>query len=74
MLVEEFVEKFEDKEAYSSQSIYAPDERWNINQFKFGLRGEIEHNIARQWFDTYAKLLQQCYIVKNSLKKIQGKK
>lgn len=47
MSLVEFVEKFEDMAAYSSRALYAPDERWNINQFKFGVREEYEHSISQ---------------------------
>lgn len=57
MLVSHFAEMFEDLEAYSIQDLYAPDEIWKINQFKFCLKGEIEHNISHQWFETYGELL-----------------
>lgn len=36
----------------------------------FGLRGEIEHSVAEQHFETHVELLAQCYVSKNSLKKI----
>lgn len=44
----EFLENIEYMETYSSQTLYALDERWKINQFKFGLRGDIEHIVADQ--------------------------
>lgn len=65
-----FVEKNEYMETYSIQALYSPYEKWKINQFMFGLRGEIEHIVAHQRFDTYEELLQQCYVADNSLKKI----
>ncbi|XP_058766702.1 uncharacterized protein LOC131640305 [Vicia villosa] len=74
MTVAEFAAKFEDMATYSSQALYAPDERWKINQFKIGLRGEIDYCVGQQRYNTYAELLEQCYIVEQSLKKIQQEK
>lgn len=65
--MEEFTEKFEDITAYSNQELYAPDERWKINQLTFRLKGDIENNISQQRFNIYAKMLQQCHVVENSL-------
>lgn len=71
MTVAEFAAKFKDMVAYSSQALYAPDERWKINQFNIGLQGEMEHNVGKQCYNTYVELLKQCYIVEYSLKNIQ---
>lgn len=38
------------------------------------LYGEIKHSIEQQHFNTYAKLLQQCYIGENNLKKFPAEK
>ncbi|XP_050916204.1 uncharacterized protein LOC127131323 [Lathyrus oleraceus] len=57
--------------AYSRQADYAPDEKWKIDQFLFGLRGEVSHSVSQREFTTYAKLLRQCYVAENSLKKVQ---
>ncbi|XP_050916052.1 uncharacterized protein LOC127131158 [Lathyrus oleraceus] len=66
-----YAEKFQDMAAYSRQAAYAPDEKWKIDQFLFGLRGEISHNVSQREFTTYAELLRQCYVAENSLKKVQ---
>ncbi|XP_050888516.1 uncharacterized protein LOC127093616 [Lathyrus oleraceus] len=71
MSVSMYAEKLEDMAAYSRHAIYAPDEKWKINQFLFGLRGEISHSISQREFTTYAELLRQCYVTENSLKKVQ---
>ena len=57
--------------AYSRQAAYAPDERWKIDQFLFGLRGEISHSVSQREFSSYVELLRQCYVAENSLKKVQ---
>lgn len=44
--------------AYSRQAAYVPDEKWKIDQFLFGLRGEISHNMSQRKFTTYAELLR----------------
>ncbi|XP_058766954.1 uncharacterized protein LOC131640584 [Vicia villosa] len=74
MTVAEFAAKFEDMEAYSNQALYAPDERWKINQFKIGLRGDIDYCVGQQRYNTYSEILEQCYITEQSLKKIQLEK
>lgn len=56
--------------AYSSQAMYAPYEKWKIDQLMFGLRDEFSHNVYHREFTTYAEPLRQCYIAENSLKKI----
>ncbi|XP_050908554.1 uncharacterized protein LOC127122224 [Lathyrus oleraceus] len=71
MSVAAYAEKFEDMAAYSRQAAYAPDERWKIDQFLFGLRGEISHSVSQREFTAYAELLRQCYVAENSLKKVQ---
>ncbi|XP_050875592.1 uncharacterized protein LOC127079226 [Lathyrus oleraceus] len=71
MLVAMYAENFEDMAAYSRQAVYAPDEKWMIDQFLFGLRGEISHSVSQREFTTYAELLRQCYVAENSLKKVQ---
>ncbi|XP_050875590.1 uncharacterized protein LOC127079224 [Lathyrus oleraceus] len=71
MSVAAYAEKFEDMAAYSRQAAYAPDERWKIDQFLFGLRGEISHSVSQREFTYYAKLLRQCYVAENNLKKAQ---
>lgn len=64
------LEKFEDMAPYSRQDAYASDEKWKINQFLFGLRGEISHSVSQREFTTYVELLRQCYVAENSLKKV----
>ncbi|XP_050876633.1 uncharacterized protein LOC127080349 [Lathyrus oleraceus] len=71
MTVAAYSKKFEDMAAYSRQAAYAPDERWKIDQFIFGLRGEISHSASQREFKTYAELLRKCYVAENSLKKVQ---
>ncbi|XP_050909073.1 uncharacterized protein LOC127122837 [Lathyrus oleraceus] len=71
MTVVAYAKKFEDVAAYSRQAMYAPDEKWKIDQFLFGLRGEISHSVSQREFTTYAELLRQCYVAENSLKKVQ---
>ncbi|XP_050897996.1 uncharacterized protein LOC127104900 [Lathyrus oleraceus] len=71
MTVVAYAEKFEDMAAYSRQAMYAPDERWKIDQFLSGLRGEISHSVSQREFTTYDELLRQCYVAENSLKKVQ---
>ncbi|XP_050902140.1 uncharacterized protein LOC127111333 [Lathyrus oleraceus] len=71
MKVAVYAEKFEDMTAYSRQAEYAPDEKWKIDQFLFGLRGEISHSVSQREFTTYAELLRQCYVAENNLKKVQ---
>ncbi|XP_050915453.1 uncharacterized protein LOC127130499 [Lathyrus oleraceus] len=71
MTVVVYAEKFEDMDAYSRQAAYAPDERWKIDEFLFGLRGEISHSVSQREFTSYAELLRQWYVTDNSLKKVQ---
>ena len=71
MTVASYAEKFEDMAAYSRQATYAPDERWKIDQFLFGLRAEISHSVSQREFTTYSELLRQCYVAEHSLKKVQ---
>ncbi|XP_050890368.1 uncharacterized protein LOC127095768 [Lathyrus oleraceus] len=71
MIVVVYAEKFEDMAAYSRQAAYAPNERWKIDQFLFGLRGEISHSVSQREFTTYSELLRKCYVAKNNLKKVQ---
>lgn len=71
MLVVAYAEKFKDMVAYSRQAAYASDERWKIDQFLFGPRGEISHSVSQREFTSYVELLRQCYVAKNSLKKVQ---
>ncbi|XP_050916154.1 uncharacterized protein LOC127131269 [Lathyrus oleraceus] len=71
MTVVAYAEKFEDMAAYSIQAEYAPDEKWKIDQFLFGLRGEISHSVSQREFTTYAELLRQCSMAETSLKKVQ---
>ncbi|XP_050914925.1 uncharacterized protein LOC127129853 [Lathyrus oleraceus] len=71
MSVAVYAEKFEDMAEYSRQDPYAPDRRWMIDQFLFGLRGEIYHSVSQREFTSYAELLRQCYVAENSLKKVQ---
>lgn len=66
-----YAKKFEDMDAYSRQVASAPDEKWKIDQFLFGLRGEISHSVPQREFTTYAELLRQCYMAENRLKKLQ---
>lgn len=61
-------------ETYSNQALYAPNERRKINQFKFGVMGDIEPNIAHQRLDTYVELLQQWYVAEKSLRNIWSKR
>ncbi|XP_050902222.1 uncharacterized protein LOC127112075 [Lathyrus oleraceus] len=71
MIVVAYPEMFEDMASYSRQAAYTHDERWKINQFLFGVRGEISHSVSQRELTTYAKLLRQYYVDKNSLKKVQ---
>lgn len=41
-----YAEKFEDVSTYSRQASYALDEKWKIDHFHFGLRGEISHCVS----------------------------
>ncbi|XP_050896742.1 uncharacterized protein LOC127103533 [Lathyrus oleraceus] len=69
MTVVAYAEKFEDMTAYSRQAEYAPDEKWEIDQFLFGLRGEISRSVSQREFTTYDELIRKCYVVEKSLKK-----
>ncbi|XP_058783317.1 uncharacterized protein LOC131657993 [Vicia villosa] len=69
--VPEYAEKFEDMADYSRQAVYAPDELWKIDQFMMGLRANIAHSVSKREFTTYAECLRQCYVAKNSLKRVQ---
>ncbi|XP_050876243.1 uncharacterized protein LOC127079937 [Lathyrus oleraceus] len=71
MSVAAYAKKFEDMAAYSRKVTYAPDERWKIDLFRFGLRGEISHSVSQREFTSYAELLRQCFVAENSLKKVQ---
>ncbi|XP_050915640.1 uncharacterized protein LOC127130715 [Lathyrus oleraceus] len=71
MSVAMYAEKFEDMATYFLQAVYAPDEKWKVDQFLFGLRGEISHCVSQREFTTYVELLRQCYVDENSLKKVQ---
>ncbi|XP_050915456.1 uncharacterized protein LOC127130502 [Lathyrus oleraceus] len=66
-----YAEKFEDMAAYSRQTKYAPDKKWKIDQFLFGLRGEISYSVSQREFTTYAELIRQCYVAEDNLKKVQ---
>lgn len=70
MSVANYGENFEDMTTYSRQVMHAPDEKWKINQFMFGLRGEIEYNVSQREFTIYIELLGHHYVAENSLKKI----
>lgn len=70
MSVTKFVEKFENMVVYFRKIVYALNEKWNVNQFMFGLRVEITHNVYQREFITYAELLRQCYIAEDSLKRV----
>lgn len=59
---------------YSNQAVYASNELWKFNNFMVGLRGEIEHIVAQHKFDACVEMMHQCYVVENSLKKIQAEK
>ncbi|MCI03392.1 hypothetical protein A2U01_0024431 [Trifolium medium] len=74
MSVSEFVAKFEEMARFSHHAEYAPDERWIINRFKFGLRDDIGHIVALQSHNSYAELVQQCYIAEASLNKIHNER
>ncbi|KAK2435665.1 hypothetical protein QL285_020708 [Trifolium repens] len=74
MSVSEFVAKFEEMAQFSPHSEYAPYERWIINRFKFGLRSDIGHIVALQSHNSYAELVQQCYIAEASLNKIHNER
>ncbi|XP_050876973.1 uncharacterized protein LOC127080716 [Lathyrus oleraceus] len=52
-----YAEKFEDMVVYFRQAVYTPDEKWKIDQFLFGLKGEISHSVSQREFITYAELL-----------------
>ncbi|XP_058784742.1 uncharacterized protein LOC131659586 [Vicia villosa] len=71
MLMSEYAEKFEDMAAYSTQAAYAPDELWKIDQFLMGLNADIVHSVSQREFTTYAECLRQCYVVENTLKRVQ---
>lgn len=47
-------EKSEDMVPYFRQAAYAPDEKWKIDQFLFGLRGEISYSVSHREFTSYA--------------------
>ncbi|XP_058750199.1 uncharacterized protein LOC131623219 [Vicia villosa] len=64
-------EKFEDMADYSRQVVYAPDELWKIYQFLMGLRAGISHSVSQREFTAYAECLRQCYVVENTLKRVQ---
>lgn len=46
MSAPKYVEKSEDMASNSRKMVYAPDERWEIDQFLFGLRADIYHNVS----------------------------
>ncbi|XP_050876955.1 uncharacterized protein LOC127080689 [Lathyrus oleraceus] len=71
MTVAAYAKKFEDMAAYVRQAAYAPNEKWKIDHFLFGLRGGISHSVSQREFTTYAELLRKCYVAENSLKKVQ---
>ncbi|XP_050876879.1 uncharacterized protein LOC127080606 [Lathyrus oleraceus] len=71
MSVAMYAEKFEDMDDYSTQAVYAPVEKWRIDNFLFGLRGEISHSVSQRESTTYAELLRKCYVAENNLKKVQ---
>lgn len=48
MSISKYAEKFEDMATYSRQALYALDELWKIDQFLFGSRGDIAHNVSRR--------------------------
>lgn len=70
MLVTAYAEKFENVVVYSRKAVYAPDDKWKVDQFIFGLRVEIADSVSHRELTTYAKLLRQCYVVEDDLKKV----
>ncbi|XP_050895664.1 uncharacterized protein LOC127102328 [Lathyrus oleraceus] len=71
MSVVVYAEKFEDMADYSRKTVYAPNEKWKIDQFLFSLRGENSHSVSQREFTTYVELIRQCYVADNSLKKVR---
>lgn len=55
---------------YFGKAFYALDENWKVNQFMFGLRGDISHTASQREFTTYVELLRQCYVIEDSLKRV----
>lgn len=69
-----YVEKFENMIVYSRKVMYASNEKWKMDKFMYGLRGDIAHSVSQREFITYGEILRQCYVAESSLKKIQTKR
>ncbi|XP_045825097.1 uncharacterized protein LOC123917438 isoform X1 [Trifolium pratense] len=77
MSVSEFIAKFEEMAQFSRHSVYSPDEGiegWMINRFMFGLKDDIGHIVSLQSHNSFAELVQQCYIAEASLNKIHNER
>jgi len=71
MFMAEYVAKFEELARFLYRSRYAPDEERKINQFEWGLRPDIQNNLAQFKFTSYTTLVLESYIAKERLKKVQ---
>lgn len=45
MLAAGYAERFKDMVAYSKQAMYAPNEKWKVDQFMLGLTGKISRSV-----------------------------
>ncbi|XP_073225498.1 uncharacterized protein [Cicer arietinum] len=71
MFVADYVAKFEELARFCAQAEYAPNDRWKINQFEWGLNPEIKSNLAQLEITSYATLVHKSYIVEESLRSLK---
>ncbi|XP_027192644.1 uncharacterized protein [Cicer arietinum] len=71
MSVADYVAKFEELARFCAQAEYAPNDRWKINQFEWGLNPEIKSNLAQLEITSYATLVHKSYIVEESLRSLK---
>ncbi|MCH80451.1 retrotransposon protein, partial [Trifolium medium] len=74
MSVTEFTKKFEELSHYSSHNQHETDEEWKINQYKYGLRGEIEHTVGQQDFTCFDDLVHKSLVAETSIAKTNREK
>ncbi|XP_050890281.1 uncharacterized protein LOC127095669 [Lathyrus oleraceus] len=59
MSVAMYAEKFEDMVAYSRQVAYVAHDKWKIDKFLFGLKGEISYSLAQREFTILKKVQEE---------------
>lgn len=48
MSMNEYVAKFEELARFSSQALYAPDDQWKMNQFKWGIKESLDQKSSKR--------------------------